>query len=479
MNELNWQEGLKDFQIAGVEFLTTTDPKEPYLHKFLFDEPGLGKTPQTIRAADKLGIRRILVIGPAISVLNWQSEFGVFQKLDRNVGVVSTSKAPLPNAETLIVSHDLIRTEEIRQKLFAQEHFDLIIIDEAHKFCNRETQRTCSLYGGIYQGKNVQGLITLSKRVWILTGTPMPNHAGELYSHFRALAPHRLITEGEGRLTHSQFLHRFCVVDTKYYGGKAVNKVLGNKNVSELKERLKGLYLRRRTVDVLKELPPLRWGTIVLKPPRNFNRLIDELEDDGEIQAVKAVLAAASMAENNGDSKLADSILAKANLSSISKLRRIIGEAKVDPICEFITEELENNPGKILLFAYHREVIAKLEAKLKQFNPVVILGGTPAATRKKIIDNFQENDTESAPRIFIGQITSTNSVITLTSSNNIIILEPSWTPAENIQAAGRAWRIGQTAESVLARFVTLAGSLDEHITRIIQRKTKAIAEIIL
>jgi SNF2 family DNA or RNA helicase len=114
--------------------------------------------------------------------------------------------------------------------------------------------------------------------------------------------------------------------------------------------------------------------------------------------------------------------------------------------------------------------------KLKGHKAVVITGDTARNARQKAIDDFQS---DPHTRIFIGQITATNSAITLTASDNVLIMEPSWTPAENVQAAARAHRIGQKSSSVLARYVVLAGSVDEDLTRVLIRKSKQISEIMI
>jgi SNF2 family DNA or RNA helicase len=470
---LDWQKGLRTYQIEGVDFLSQQIQNGN--HPANFDQPGLGKTAQAIRTGDKLNYKRILVACPAIARINWSREFETFGLLPRTIHVQQTIKSPIPNtADVVIVSHDMLANKHVKEAILNAPEFDLLIVDEAHCFKNRTALRTKALYGERLNGQG--GIISNVNSVILLTGTPNPNNSGEFYTHLRALAPKRLETEN-GRLTYAQFIHRFCQVDVMHFGMRTVERIRGNKNIPELKERLKGWYIRRRKEDVLTELPPLQWGTVVLEPPKGAAKQIKDAEKDPKVKQIQAVLAAASAKHFEKDALLAETLLSQNNATALATMRRIVGLAKVAPVVEFIESEMEaTNQGKIILFAYHKEVIAQLAEALKAYKPVVVTGDTSKPQRQKAIDDFQ-NDEDTL--IFIGQITAANSAITLTASSNVLIMEPSWIPAENVQAAARAHRMGQKSDSVLARFITLAGSIDEDITRVIKRKTESISQIMI
>ncbi len=468
---VDWKEGLFPYQIEGVEHFVNAS-KTNNKNAANFDDCGLGKTAQAIRAADALNLRRVLVVCPAVARINWGREFQKFGLLPRKVFVITKTSDIIPeDAEVVVIGMDMLANKSMLNRLLQYE-FDVLVVDEAHNFKSRTALRTKALYGERLNGQG--GLISCADRVWVLTGTPMPNHSGELYTHLRALFPERLERAGDGRFTYVQFLKNFCHVDFITYGTTTREKVRGNKNIPELKSRIKGLYIRRLKQDVLKDLPPLQWGTVVLEPPKRAITDIKKFEKGKDFDHIQAILDAANASHHSNDDTLADKILEQANLSAMATLRRMVGLAKVQPTVEFIKGEFENGTEKIILFAYHKEVIDQLTQALQEFNPVVITGETSKVTRQKAIDNFQGCDTT---RLFIGQITAANSAITLTASDNVLIMEPSWTPAENVQAAARAHRIGQKSSSVLARYITLVGSLDEDLTRVIMRKTKQISEI--
>jgi SNF2 family DNA or RNA helicase len=470
MSDEFWKNDLLPHQVEAVEFLAskTTDNG----HAGLFDDLGLGKTLESIRAADVIQAKKILVVCPAVARINWQREFEQWQQVERTFFIVRASRNAIPeDVDVIIISYDLLASKDF-QKAIAHLSFDLIIADEAHMAKNRNAARTKAFYGERIDGS---GIVSKSKRVWILTGTPMPNNAAEIYTHLRALAPTRVRVD-DGRLTYVQFVNRFCHVERKQFGMRVVERILGNKNVDDLRRRLKGFYIRRKKEDVLKDLPLLQWGTIVLEPDVSFAKEIKKASQSREAQQIQSILAAAA-ANHKGDGVMAEKLLEflDTNKRGLASLRRLLGLAKIDPVVEFVDSEMEN-PGKMVLFCYHRDVITELERKLKRHNPVVITGDTDSDVRQEYIDRFQ-NDPET--RIFIGQITATNAAITLTASDNVLLVEPSWNPAENAQAAARTHRIGQKSSCVVARYVVLAGSLDEVIVKVLLRKTKQISEIML
>lgn len=469
---IDWQTDLRPYQIEGVNFLAAQIEKGQ--NPANFDDPGLGKSAQSIRTADKLALKRVLLTCPAIARINWSREFEKFGLIPRKIHVQTTTKQVIPHdADVVIIGHDMLATSAVKNQVANLPEFDLLVVDEAHCFKTRSALRTKALYGERLNGQG--GYISFAKSTIILTGTPNPNNSSEFYTHLRALASHRLETEN-GRLTYAQFIHRFCQVDVMHFGHRTIERIRGNKNVPELKERLKGWYIRRKKEEVLKDLPDLSWGTVVLAPPKDAVKNLKDAEKDPKVKQLQAVLAAAAAKHYSKDDQLAESLINQSEAGALATLRRVVGLAKVQPTVEFIQNEMESSPnGKIILFAYHKEVIAQLTTALKDFNPVAVTGETSKAQRQKAIDNFQNDDTTL---IFIGQITATNSAITLTASSNVLIMEPSWIPAENVQAAARAHRFGQK-NSVLARYITLAGSVDEDITRVIKRKTEAVSQIMV
>ncbi len=185
------------YQQQGINWLIT---KQLAL---LADEMGLGKSAQAIISADKLLLQRILVVCPAVARLNWEREFGKFSTFSRKFIIVKTGKDIIPSDHSVIISPDLCT----RVATTSLGKFDLVILDEAHYFKNLNAKRTRAIFGkgGLIHEQTrqtssatpTQSSDQTSARIWCLSGTPAPNHAGELWPILR--------TFGRTCLSHEDF----------------------------------------------------------------------------------------------------------------------------------------------------------------------------------------------------------------------------------------------------------------------------------
>lgn len=395
----------------------------------LADGMGLGKTPQAIAAADIVGARRVAVICPAIARVNWQRELHRWGRLER---------------EVYIESYNRVGSRGEAYKTIKAMRPDLLILDEAHYLKSRTSKRTTAIYGQHCHGK---GLIEHAERVWLLTGTPAPNDVSELYTHMRALWPELL----PGAKTYDAYIRRYTHFDVTPYGVK----VFGNKNVKELKQALAPVMLRRRGEDVLADLPPISWHDVAIE-------VKDVAIDEGQPEVRQLLYAL------EHDLPLPDTL-------ELASVRRMTGIAKAKAIADMLSEELKDKAyPKVIVFAHHKDVIAKIAEVLAPFGPVVITGETAPAARQEAIDRFQ-SDTDC--RVFVGNIQACSTAVTLHAADQVVFAEASWTPSDNAQAAKRAHRIGQT-RPVRVRMIGLAGSIDEAVTRVLARKSQLISQVL-
>jgi SNF2 family DNA or RNA helicase len=249
------------------------------------------------------------------------------------------------------------------------------------------------------------------------------------------------------------FTQRYCRTKDNGFG----LQIIGGRNLEELCGKLADGILRRKKDDVLPDLPPLRLDTLFIDGI--ITRELSVLSDDLRGQ-IEAALEADGV---SGLSKLAP---------HVAQLRRLTGLCKVEGVVETVNNELLAD-GKIVLGAYHRDVINALYDGLKSWGCVIVDGSTPSSQRTELVDQFQVNP---HCRVFIGQMTAAGTGLTLTAASETIIVEPSWVPAENEQFAMRIHRIGQR-NACRVRFATLANSLDEKINRAVIRKTADIIQL--
>jgi SWI/SNF-related matrix-associated actin-dependent regulator 1 of chromatin subfamily A len=452
------------YQIQGADFLA--------VRRFglLADEMGLGKSAQAVRACDLLHARRILVLCPAIARINWLREFDRFSLygLPACALFTRTDRPGVHRDGPFIVtcSYDLASDKSIKAYLGAIP-WDVMICDEAHYLKTMGTQRTKAVLGK-------HGLVKSAAKTWLLTGTPMTNHPGDLWP--------MLYVSGATTMKHPEFIDRFCLQRQTPFG----MKIMGAKHdaIPELKALLNKIMLRRKKADVLKDLPPITYATFTVEPGEvDLELKIYELwRRAGGEEKLRAVIAqqesmlANSMAAlKHSKAPLRDLLPIMTGLEkSLSELRQYTGLAKCPAVIEMITREFEFGAlDKIVIFACHKSVIETLREGLKRYKPVTLYGGTPPQKRQENLDKFQ-NDPRC--RVFIGNILACGTAVTLTSACEAMFVEVDWTPANNAQAAMRVHRIGQS-RPVRLRYVALANSTDERVMEALRRKTRDELEI--
>lgn len=385
---------------------------------YLADEMGLGKTVQAIRAAAKLpwGEDQItVVVCPASVVENWKHEW-------------VTWHGP---GEVIVTSYSkLIRPAHFQE--IAAENPDLVILDEAHYCKSAGAKRT----------RAALKLARDADITYLLSGTPMPNDPTELYPVLKILWPELL--EEVGVHTKQAFLDRYCVYTETDWGPRIWG--LTKLAKTELVSMLRRVMLRRKLAEVALDLPPLRFT-------------VERLPKDPEL--------AAKLLELGADMESDDEHLAT--------IRRVLGEYKAPVIGAHIREELIHDPKLSMVVLYHHRRTG--ESLLDCFGESVTCAGYDGSAtsefRQHEIDRFQRGEA----RVFLAQQTAAGVGITLTRASEIVLVEPSWSPADNDQAIKRIHRIGQD-KPCRARIFTVPESLDEALMAALHRKQTMIREVL-
>jgi SWI/SNF-related matrix-associated actin-dependent regulator 1 of chromatin subfamily A len=417
------------YQAEGVAWLA---PRKTAL---LADEMGLGKTPQALLAA----VPPVLVVCPAIARVHWQREAERWRGWTNEVTVVSYNG--LENPDTF-------------KRLTAQP-WGTLILDEAHYLKSPTAQRTKNVLG---KG----GLAHHADRIWCLTGTPMPNHPGELWPMMYVL--------GATPLQYSAFVGRYCNIDD-------TGKIRGARQsaIPELKAALAPFCLRRKKEEVGMQLPPMTIDTLPVEAGdvdietwfpgllNSVNRDVAKLRAKIDDLIAKEEGAVRAATEKGQDiSSLID---------STTTLRRYVGLQKVNSICDIVEQELLAGAyEKLVIFAWHKSVIEEIRIRLGKYGVATLYGGTDPKRRQRIIDDFQNT---ARPRIVACNIAAAGTAINLTAASQVIFAESDWVPGNNAQAAARCHRIGQEMP-VNVRVAYLPGTLDEQIQTSLARKMRDI-----
>lgn len=394
----------------------------------LGDVPGVGKTRTVLRALEMRACPRTLVLCPAVAVDIWREEAAVMG---------------YPAGRLLIVSYNRAVARPSVVTDVASFPFDALVLDEGHYLKHLSAKRTRLAFG----------LAQRTHIVWLVTGTPMPRHPGELYPVFRYFWPDVLAEKGIE--SYLDWLNTY----TTWFAGEYGPRVTGVKNGPELVRLLETRMLRRSEADVLPDLPPIMWSVYPLTHDAETER------------AVNDVVAGLSSAERT--ELLTPNAAPSANTAAA---RHAIGRLKAPHAAALIRDELLNgNPdASRIVFAYHRDVLDILEDLLRSVDTVVrVDGATSLDARRAAREAFQRRDA----RIYLGQIEAAGIAQTLTASAHVDIVEPDWRSDLNYQAGKRAHRIGQTTP-VFVRFLALARTLDDVIVRQHHREVKMVKEIV-
>jgi SWI/SNF-related matrix-associated actin-dependent regulator 1 of chromatin subfamily A len=437
--------------------------------KMLAWDMRLGKTATALRAWDEVATEGpLLVLCPATARANWAREAATWCPEARVQVLWASSDRPDYSADIVITNYDKLTNKTFAQALRMWRSADrgVLVLDEMHYLKNPRAERTKRVYGVTY-GKpdaRIVPLIDRFDRIWGLTGTPMPNHPAELYSHCRALWPDAIKYSGHV-MELWEYELRYCVLQQTEYG----TRVVGGQRLDELKQRLVPYIHRLKSSDVmphdlkLVETWPLDIGAA--RVTHDLPELVAKLQQRfGDVSEIE-----------RWDEETVDAYLQAINVEhdAVARVRRDVGTLKAVSTALLVREEIENNAPKTLVFAHHRDAIETLTKGLASCNPAVIHGDVPAQRRQLEIDRFHA---DPSCKVFIGQIVAAGQSIDLSAAEHIVFCEASWTPGENAQAMARASGPRQT-KPVWVRFAYLAGSIDENILRACARKTAMINQL--
>jgi SNF2 family DNA or RNA helicase len=430
----------------------------------LADEMGLGKSVQVIKALDYYNLKnsvsgcvaRVLVVCPAIVRRNWLNEFRTWSETGIEPSVLE-NRADFEkwDLRSAIVSYDGASHPQLQGRYFTH-----LVLDECHYLKSPTAVRTKAILGK-------EGICHKSSRIWALSGTPMPNHAGELWT--------TLYTFGRTKMSYGSFVSKFCITDggkNKFTRGRPI--ILGSnpKTRGELQKLLQPIFLRRKASDELK-LPPIRFGDVYVKKPNTLPPdLLSEL-DVAKLKEEKLFMQRLVRSAEFKDEEKAVQLLPTL-AQSVATLRRYTGLMKVESLCELVTEEFENQVyGKIVIFAVHRAVVEGIRKRLIMLDPVIITGESHPAARDWALERFAVNRGPNRSDILIANVKAAGIGVNMTHCNQVLFAEQDWTPSVNEQALKRCHRLGQQ-QSVFVRRAILDDSLDARIVKVLWKKTNEI-----
>ena len=407
------------------------------------DEPGLGKTLQSIATINLANAFPCLVICPSSLKINWMREW---EKFTDKKAMVLTDKVrdtwtffyQTGMHQVFIVNYESLKKYFVQRIKKAEgwtlrdvefrnsiNLFKSIIIDESHRCKSASTQ----------QAKFCKGICTGKEWVIELTGTPVVNRPKDLIPQLAIL--NRMEDFGG----YKEFVNRYCS---------------GQKEASNLKELNFNLWqhcmFRREKSLVLTDLPD---------KIRQVNTC--EITNRKEYMDAERDLIMYLQKYKDADDEKIEKALRGEVMVKIGILRNISARGKVRDVIEFVKDFRENGK-KIILFCSLHEVVDQL----KRYFPtaVSVTGRDSLDEKQRAVDAFQNNPKAD---IIICSIKAAGVGLTLTASSNVAFVEFPWTYADCCQCEDRAHRIGQK-DSVTCYYFLGRRTIDEKVYRIIQEK---------
>jgi superfamily II DNA or RNA helicase len=436
---------LRPYQKEGLDWLWFCSCAG--LGTCLADDMGLGKTIQVLAALlrkkeKQPGAPPSLLVVPASLIGNWQREAARFAPgLRLHIVHRSMGETAEPEPSALAASDLVVTTYGMVARLewLAATRWGWVILDEAQAIKNH----------GSGQSKAVRKLQAAGRIA--LTGTPVENHLGDLWSLFDFINPGLLGSSGQ----FAQFVRR---ITGENAGGYAPLR------------RLVSPYILRR-----------------LKTDRS---ILSDLPDKTEMKVFCGLTPAQAKLYQQSAATLAKALETSAGierrglvLSYLVRFKQICNHpdqltrsGSYDPAhsAKFtrlaaLCDEIASRGEKALVFTQFRELTDPLEAALAGIfgrGGLVLHGGTSVKQRQQLVNDFQRDD---GPPFFVLSLKAGGTGLNLTAACHVIHFDRWWNPAVENQATDRAFRIGQKRNVLVHKFIT-SGTLEEKIDALITAK---------
>ncbi len=442
---------LRPYQREGLAWLQFL--REQKLCGILADDMGLGKTAQTLahllleKESGRLD-RPALIILPTSLIFNWKNEAARFAP---DLRVLSLHGPDRKSRFPEIGEHDVVLTTypllwRDADELVTQD-YHLLILDEAQTVKNA-------------QSRSAEAVRRINARHRLcLTGTPLENHLGELWSQFDFLLP--------GFLGTGKHFTKYWRTPIEKFGDSARRDLLAR--------RIRPFILRRKKEDVAQELPP---KTIIVRSVELEGGQRDLYETVRAAMDAKVRDEIAQRGFARSQIVLLDALLklrqvcCDPRLVKSASARKVSERAKLDLLMAMLPEMVDEG-RRVLLFSQFTSMLALIEKELTKagLGYAKLTGDT--VDRETPIKAFQEGEVS----IFLISLKAGGVGLNLTAADTVIHYDPWWNPAVENQATDRAHRLGQDKPVFVYKLI-VSGSIEEKILSLQERKSQLAAGIL-
>lgn len=445
----SFQGELREYQQTGLGWFQ-------FLQEFGFggclaDDMGLGKTIQVLALMDKRRTRRIpkdetrkpsIVVVPKSLIFNWIDEASKFTPKLRIMNYTGTGRKQLLQeaVEKRHAPHVIVTTYGTLRNdapILRETEFDYVILDEAQAIKNPKSQaaKACRLMQGEHR--------------LAMTGTPVENHLGDLWSLFEFLNPGMLSSGFTG-------------------GGAKIAKLDDKDNrerVDKISQSLRPFILRRTKSQVLTELPEKVEQTLACEMGTKQRKLYDELREHYRLHLSSKVQ---ELGIKRSKIHVLEALLRLRQAACDPRLVKPDCEvrgAKIETLMQQLSEVIGKG-HKALVFSQFTTLLGLLREDIDQEGwKYEYLDGK---TRKRA-DRVQRFQNDEECKLFLISLKAGGNGLNLTAADYVFILDPWWNPAVEAQAIDRAHRMGQT-KSVNAYRMVCSETVEQKIIELQQSK---------
>lgn len=434
---------LREYQEYGYKWLRYL--MDNNLGGCLADDMGLGKTLQAITLITSLHSapgRKTLIIMPKSLIYNWESEIKKFSP-DLKCGIYYGNfrdKSLFKSVEAIITTYGTVRNDiEYLRKM----KFDLIVLDESQNIKNVNAQTTKAV------------MLLEAKYRLALSGTPIENNLGELYSLFRFLNPSMFGTLDE----------------FNYHYANPIQKENDKEAIDELKKKIYPFILRRVKKEVLKDLPDKIEKTLFIGMNPDQKRLYEERRAYyyGMIN---------SQIKTQGLGKTQFYILQALNelrqLTSCPEMKNPnVVSSKREVLINNVQDAVENG-HKVLIFTNYIKSIESITSDLRKKGIKYLEMTGATKDRQGLVNLFQK---DKKYKVFVMTLKTGGVGLNLTAADTIFIYDPWWNKTVENQAVDRAYRLGQD-RTVFSYKLILKDTIEEKILKLQESKSQLLDNLI-
>ena len=441
---------LRDYQRIGFTWLQFMSQYN--LGGILADDMGLGKTLQVLthilheKNTGKLTTPCLIVV-PTSLLSNWQAEIRKFTPSLSSLVLTGTGRHKIypniVNVDVVIISYGVMIRDV---KKLSEFNFHMHILDEAQAIKNAKTRAA-----------KVASSIKANQRL-CLSGTPIENHLGELWSLFNFLMPGFLGSQ-------KQFEHIYQI---------PIEKEQNQDRQADLSKRVSPFMLRRTKSEVAKELPDKTEIVQIIELNEEQANLYETIRLTMS-QEIKQAMQKTQGSTNKiviGNALLRlRQVCCHPALLKLATIDESHESAKLNWLTTVLPNMVEEG-RRILLFSSFTSMLDIIEEHLKTLgiSSIMLTGKTPATKRGGLIEQFQIGDIP----VFLISLKAGGAGINLTAADTVIHFDPWWNPAAESQASDRAHRIGQDKNVFVYKLIT-KGTVEEKIQKL-QKHKHALAQ---